>query len=419
MSASGISFGFSETEERLRHRVEAFAAAAVAPGAVARDRDARFDPGIWRQAAESGLTGIALPEAYGGGGASVVATCLALEALQRAGGDSGLSFAVAAHLILCAVPIWLHGTAEQKNRFLPDLCAGRSIGAYAATEPNAGSDATAVETTAVRREGGYEISGIKTFVTNGSLADVVVVLARTSAEPKPFGLGLTCFLVEPKRTPGVIVEEDLDPCGYRSCRVSRLRFDRAFVPESGRLGEEGRGFHRVALTCADWERSAMIAPVVGEMRRSFDACVEFALDRKAGGQPIAGLQMIQAIIAEMRGRLEAARWAVYRVAWLQDNALPRDVEGPLAKHLVAEGAMQNAVQAVQVFGGAGYLRGSPVERTLRDAKLAAIGGGTHEIQKLALASAVFRELQSSQHSRQYSRHGAARGAAPGMEPSTR
>ena len=394
MSGSGISFGFSDDEERLRNRVEAFAAAAVAPGAVERDREARFDLEIWRQAAGAGLAGLAVPAEHGGGGAGVVATCLAFEALQRAGGDAGLSFALAAHLALCAVPVWLHGTAEQKSRFLPALCAGRAIGGYAATEPNAGSDATAVETTATRRDGGYEISGIKSYVTNGSVADVLVVLARTSPEPKPFGLGLTCFLVEPAKTPGVVIEEDLDTSGYRSCRVSRLRFDRALVPESNRLGPEGRGFQRVALACADWERSVMIAPVVGEMRRALDACVEFALERKAGGQPIAGLQLIQGMIAEMRARLEAARWAVYRVAWLQDNSLPVEVEGPLAKHLVAEGALQNAAQAIQIFGGAGYLRGSPVERTLRDAKLAAIGGGTHEIQKLALASAVFREFKA-------------------------
>lgn len=396
IKGSGISFALSQEERSLGSEVERLARSVVSPGAVARDREARFDPEIWRELAAFGLTGIGIPTTFGGSGAGVLSTCLALEAFQKGGGDSGLTFSLALHLALCAFPIWLFGTEEQRKKYLPRLCSGEWVGGYAVSEPAAGSDVTALETTASRVGDRYEVNGVKTFVGNGSIADVLLVLARTGSGAGPFGMGLTCLLIEPKTTPGVLVEDDLDTCGYRSCPVSRIRFERVSVPASNRLGEEGKGFQKVALQCFDWERSVMIAPVVGEMERSFDECVKYSLQRKVRRQPIASLQMIQDKIAEMRSRLEAAKWAVYRVAWLQDQGLPHDVEGPLAKHVVAEAAMSNAIQAVQIFGGLGYLRNSPVERTLRDAKLAAIGGGTQELQKLALAMAVYKEFQESQ-----------------------
>jgi butyryl-CoA dehydrogenase len=397
---SDISFEFSAEEKRFVAEVEKLARSRIAEGAAARDSDARFDMELWHALAEFGLTGMGVPTTYGGAGTGVFLTCLALEALQRGGGDSGLTFSLAAHLAICTLPIWMFGTEDQRKKYLPKLCSGEWIGSYAATEPLAGSDGAAIDTVAVRAGTGYELNGLKTFVTNGAIADVLIVLTRTASHARPFGLGLTCFIVEPKRTAGVVVQEKLDTSGYRSCPVSNIRFDRAYVPESQMLGSEGRAFHTISSQCLDWERSIMVAPVIGEMQRSLAACVSYSLERKVHGKPLASLQMIQSKIAEMRSDLEAARWAVYRVAWLQDRGLPHDLEGPLAKHTAADAAINNAIHAIQIFGGLGYLRGSPVERTLRDAKFAAIGGGTQELQKLALANAVFKEFaEAAAHSR--------------------
>jgi alkylation response protein AidB-like acyl-CoA dehydrogenase len=389
---SKVGFQFSAEETAFVTEIESLARSIVAKKAADHDADAYFDMELWRALAEYGLTGMGVPTEYGGAGGGTLLTCLALEALQRGGGSSGLTFALAAHLAICTLPIMQFGTDEQRRRYLPRLCAGEWIGGYAATEPSAGADGAAIETIARKVDGGFELSGYKTFVSNGPVADVLIVLARTSSGAMPFGLGLSCFIVEPRKNPGVVVEPKLDTAGYRSCQVANIRLERVYVSESQLLGSVGRAFHTISSKCLDWERSIMVAPVVGEMQRTFNSCVGYSLERKVRQQPLASLQMIQSKIADMRAQLEGARWAVYRAAWLQDRELPHELEGPLAKHMAADAAMHNAIDAMQIFGGLGYLRGSPVERTLRDAKFAAIGGGTQELQKMAIAAASFKEF---------------------------
>lgn len=395
---SGLSFSLNYEERRLCEEVERFARRVVAPGAADRDSGGGFDHALWQAIAEFGLLGICIPREYGGSGANILSTCLALEAFQRGGGDSGVSLAVAAHLALGAAPIWLHGTDAQKEHYLPKLCSGEWIGGLAATEPEAGSDVAAIKTTAAPSGENLVVNGAKTWITNGSVADVLNVLVRTNTEGGDFGFGISCLLVEPKKTPGVFVEGDLDTSGYRSSVVSNIRFEGAVVPVTNVLGRAGVGLWQVAFECFDWERTVMIAPVLGEMERSLGACVDHSRTRRVHGQPLGQFQLIQDKLARMKTNLETSRWATYRAAWLKDNGMPHKVEAPLAKYAVANAAMENAVEAMQILGGTGYLRNSPVERTLRDAKLAAIAGGTSELQKMAIANSMLEEAARRQAS---------------------
>ena len=314
--------------------------------------------------------------------------CLALEALQAGGGDSGLSLSLAAHLALCLLPIAIFGSPDHRRRYLPPLASGRWIGGLAISEPAHGSDATGLETSARAVDGGFSLQGMKSYVTNGSVADVLVVLARTGKGD--LGFGLTAFVVEPRTTPGIIIE-DVRLSGFRSCRISNVEFAGAIVPASQVLGRLGAGFHTVARRCFDFERSITLAPVVGEMQRSLEHCIGFASSRRSGRAPIVSFGQVQRRLANMRARLDSARWALYRCAWEQENGIANACTGPATKKIIAEGALRNAADAIQVMGAAGALEDGPVARSLHDARLVSIAGGTLELQEQSLVAAMLDE----------------------------
>lgn len=380
-----MSLNFSFTEEQLAFRksVQEFAEKVVAPGADSRDREGRFDPEVWRACGEFGLCGLPIPEEYGGSGADLITTNLALEALEQGGRDSGLLLSLGAHVCIGAVPIWLHGTEEQKRRYLPKLCTGEWIGAFAITEPGAGSDAAGIRTKAQRDADHWVINGSKTFITNGPIAEVVSVVAVTDPDA-PSSNRMSCFIVE-RSNPGMTVGKELDKMGNRSSPTSELHFSDCVVPADAMLGPEGSALWKVAFECFDWERTVMIASAVGGMEAQLAGCIEYVKQRTAFGKPIAEFEMIQDKLARMRVNINASRWLLYHAAWLKQEGLPHMAEASIAKYFVAEAAMQNALEAVQIFGGYGYIKEFPVERSIRDAKLASIGGGTSEIQKLIIA----------------------------------
>jgi alkylation response protein AidB-like acyl-CoA dehydrogenase len=376
---------FNHTAEQLAFydSVKSFAAEVVEPGAHDRDVESRFDRDVWDAVGAFGILGLPIPEEYGGSGADIISTCLALEALAEGGHDSGLGLSVGAHITIGTVPIWLHGTEEQKRRYLPDLCSGRAIGAMAITEPEAGSDAGAIKCAAKRDGSDWLINGSKIFITNGSVADSVIVVAVTDPEAGP-GQGVSAFIVE-KGTPGFSVGRDLDKMGTRSSPLSLLHFDDCRVPAESLLGTEGAALWQVAFECFDWERTVMIASSIGGMTASLDAAIAYAKERKAFGKPISKHQAIQHKIAEMKTYLDASRLVLYKAAWLKQEGLPHQIEASVAKLFVAEAAMRNALEATQIFGGYGYIKEYPIERAIRDAKLISIGGGTSEIQKMIIA----------------------------------
>jgi acyl-CoA dehydrogenase len=375
---------FNHTEEQLAFykSVKDFAGAVVEPGAHDRDVESRFDRDVWNAVGEFGILGLPIPEEYGGSGADIITTCLALEALAEGGHDGGLGLSVGAHITIGTVPIWLHGTDEQKQQYLPRLCSGEAIGAMAITEPEAGSDAAGIKCTAKRDGSDWLINGSKIFITNGSIADSVIVIAVTDPGAGP-GQGVSAFIVD-KGTSGFSVGRDLDKMGTRSSPLSLLHFDDCRVPGDALLGTEGAALWQVAFECFDWERTVMIASSVGGMKASLDAAIAYAKERKAFGKPISKHQAIQHKIAEMKANLDAARLVLYRAAWLKQEGLPHQIEASVAKLFVAEAAMKNALEATQIFGGYGYIKEYAIERSIRDAKLISIGGGTSEIQKMII-----------------------------------
>lgn len=381
-----MDFRHSEEQLAFYKSILEFAAKVVEPGAHDRDVEGRFDRDVWNALGEFGLLGLPIPEEYGGSGADIITTCLALEALAEGGHDAGLGLSVGAHVTIGTVPIWLHGTEEQKRKYLPKLCSGEWIGAMAITEPEAGSDTASIKCRARRDGDSWVINGSKIFITNGSIADTVIVIAVTDPDAGA-GQGVSAFIVE-KGTPGFEVARDLDKMGTRSSPLSLLHFDDCRVPAENMLGQEGSALWQIAFECFDWERTVMIAGSVGGMKASLDASIAYAKERVAFGKPIAKQQAIQHKIAEMKAHLDAARLVLYRAAWLKQEGLPHQVEASVAKYLVADAAMRNAVEATQIFGGYGYIKEYPVERSMRDAKLISIGGGTSEIQKMIIARAL-------------------------------
>jgi alkylation response protein AidB-like acyl-CoA dehydrogenase len=378
-----VDFLLSEEQQAFVASVREFAAEHVAPGVVERDRAGTWSPGIWEQVADFGLAGLPVPEAYGGSGADVLTTGLALEALAYGGRDAGLNLSLGAHLTIGCMPIALHGTEAQKQRWLPEMATGRSIGAFAITEPEAGSDTAGMKTTARREGDTFVLNGSKTFITNGSLADVVTVVARTDPEA-PAGNAFTSFLVETD-TPGFAVSKELAKLGNRTSPTVELSFDDVAVHESAILGEEGTALWAVGFECFDWERCCMIASAVGGMERDLDESIRYAQEREAFGKPIAKFGAIQHKLAQMRIRLENARLLQRQAAWLKDNGHEHQVQASMAKAYVGDAAFASASDAVQLHGGWGYIDEFHVERSLRDAKLASIGGGTTEIQEMVIA----------------------------------
>jgi alkylation response protein AidB-like acyl-CoA dehydrogenase len=350
----------------------------IAPGAADRDRDGRFDRTVWDGLGKAGLLGLVIPEEYGGAGASIIDTCIANEALAYGGHDAGLNLSLGAHWVIGTVPIWLHGSEELKRRWLPGLCSGELIGAWASTEPEAGSDAAALRTTAVRDGDDWIITGSKIFITNGPVADVCTVLAKTSER------GASAFVID-TRTPGFVVGRELDKLGCRSSPTSEIHLDAVRVPHSCMLGAQDEALWRIAFECFDWERTVMIAGSVGGMQAGLENAIAYAKQREQFGRPIAHHQVIAHKLADMKINVEVCRTAVYRAAWLKQQGMEHAMEASIAKALVGKLSVENALEAVQIHGGYGYIKDFPAERSLRDAKLVAIGGGTTEIQKMIIS----------------------------------
>lgn len=352
----------------------------IAPGAADRDRDGRWDPDVWKQLAAAGVAGLPIPALYGGSGGSVIDCCLVNEALAEGGHDGGLNLSLGAHWVIGSVPIWLHGTEQQRQRWLPGLCDGSLIGAWASTEPEAGSDAAAIRTTARRDGDDWVLDGTKLFITNGPIADVCTVLARAEQGP-------TAFIVD-TTNPGFRVGRELDKLGCRSSPTAEIHLQDCRVGPDAVLGELGSALWRVAFECFDWERTVMLAGGVGGMRAGLDDAIRYAKAREQFGKPIAHFQAIAHKLADMEINYQVVRNAVYKAAWLKEQGQPHQVEASVAKVLLGRLSVENALEAIQIHGGYGYLRDFPAERGLRDAKLASIGGGTTEIQKMIIARAI-------------------------------
>jgi butyryl-CoA dehydrogenase len=371
-------FALTAEERQIRDTVREFAQRELAPTVAQRDEEERYDRALFERMATLGLTGLPYPEVYGGAGMGTFAWILACEEIAAA--DMGMAVSLSVH-ILAQLPILTFGTDEQKERLLPPMMAGKHLGAFALTEPGAGSDAAALSLLAERTDEGYALSGSKIWITNGQESEVTIVFATVDrARGRD---GITAFVVE-RDTPGFRVGGHERKMGIRDAVSAELVFDRAEVPEANRLGGEGEGL-KVALSALGAGRIGIAAACVGLARAALEHAGRYALQRSQFGRPIADQEMIQAMLADGATRIEAARLLTWRAARTRDAGGPINGPSSMAKMFASDIAMQVTTDAVQIFGGAGYSRDNPVERFMRDAKGAQIYEGTNQIPRLIVA----------------------------------
>lgn len=382
-----MDFELNEEQRLFREAVHDFCQRELAPYAAEVDESGEMRWEAIRKMPQLGLTGLQVPEEYGGAALDSISTAIAIEEIGRACGSTGLS--MAAHNGLSCFPISRWGTKAQKEKYLPRLTSGETLGSLALTEPNAGSDLVGgVKTSAVKEGDSWIIDGHKAWITNPKYAPVVITLVRTDKSAGSHGFSM--LLVEP-HTEGFTIHKPEKKMGLNASPTQQLSFEEVRVPlEEGLLGEEGRGFHQTMETL-DGGRISIGALSVGLAQAAFDAAIHYAAQREAFGKPISQYQAIQWMIADGAMEIEAARLMVYRAAWLKDHNKPFTKEAAMAKLLASEVAERVAFNAIQIHGSYGYSREFPVERIYRDQRLMTIGEGTSQIQRLVIARRVLNE----------------------------
>lgn len=379
-------FQLTEEQNLIRETVRSFAENEVAPSAAERDENERFDRELmFNKVAELGLAGIVFPEEYGGAGSDYISYAITVEELSRVCGSTGVT--LSAHLSLGANPVWLFGTEEQKQKYLVPMAEGSKLGAFALTEPSAGSDAGGTKTFAVRDGDEWVLNGSKIFITNGGDAETYIVFARTDKEAQKHH-GISAFIVE-KDTPGFTFGKKEKKMGIRSSLTCELVFENCRIPADNLLGKEGEGF-KIAMKTLDGGRIGIAAQALGIAQGAYEEALNYARERKQFDQPIANFQAVQFILADMALRIEASRLLVYQSAWRASAGLAYGKESAMAKLSASETAMWVTTKAVQVHGGYGYTREFPAERMMRDAKITEIYEGTSEIQRVVIGANMMR-----------------------------
>jgi len=381
-AGTGISFALSDEQRELRALAREFADKEIRPKAAEYDENSTHPVDIVAKAHEVGLMNPHIAEEYGGLGLPTFDGMLIGEELSW--GCSGIAVSIVANT-LGAAPVMLAGSEEQKRRFLPPLVEDPILCSFGLTEPNAGSDVSGIQTTAVRQGDEYVINGSKMFITNAGHADWLVVFAST--DKSKGHRGLTAFVV-PTDLDGVVVEKHLDKMGQRATDTSAIAFSDVKVPVENRIGEEGEGF-KVAMMTLDFTRPGTAAGAVGVAQAAFEHAVEYAKTRVQFGQPIAMNQGVNFLVADMATEIEAARLLVWQAAWMLDQGKRATLQSSFAKRFAADTAMKVTTDAVQIFGGYGYIKEYPVEKLMRDAKLFQIYEGTSQIQRLVIAREIF------------------------------
>ena len=378
-----MDFSFSEEQEILRRTVKEFAEKEIIPISKKMEEEKRIPQELLRKMGEMGLMGMTIPEEWGGAGADMVSYCLALEEISRASASLGVVMAV--NNLVC-YPILEFGTEKQKREYLIPLARGKYIGAYALTEPNAGSDAKSIETTARLEGGEWVLNGSKLFITNGGIAQVFVVFAKTDKEKG--ARGISAFIVE-RGTEGFRIGREEEKLGLRASSTVELIFEDCRIPEENLLGKLNEGFIN-AMKVLTEGRIAISALAIGIARAAYEASLEYSKQRKQFGRPISEFQAIRWILADMAMKIEASKLLTYRAAWLKDQGKDPVLEASMAKLFSSEAAMWITTKAIQIHGGYGYTQEYPVERYFREAKVTEIYEGTSEVQRMIISREILR-----------------------------
>jgi butyryl-CoA dehydrogenase len=384
LGGSRVNLDLTEEQQLLQRSVREFAEAEVKPHAKEIDETGRFPRDTFEKAAELGLTGVAVPENYGGAGMDHVSYAIVIEEISRVCASTGTILSVQ-NSLYCD-PILRFGTDEQKQKFLVPYARGEKIGCYALTEPQAGSNAAALRTKAERKGDAYVINGTKAWITNGGAADAALVYVNT--QPEKGEKGITALIVE-KGTRGFAVGKEEKKLGVHATACTELSFTDCEVPVGNRIGNEGEGY-KVALSTLDGGRIGIAAQATGIAQGAFEAALSYAQQRQAFGHPIADFQAIQFMLADMATELDAARLLARRAAWKQDSGARFTMEASIAKLFASEMSTRVTHKAIQIHGGYGYSREYPVERNYRDARITEIYEGTSEIQRLVISASVLK-----------------------------
>ena len=379
-----MNFTLTKEQELVRQMVRDFAVNEVKPIAAEIDVTERFPMENVKKMGELGMMGIPFPTEFGGAGGDVLSYIIAVEELSKVCATTGVI--LSAHTSLCASLINENGTPEQKEKYLRDLCTGNKIGAFGLTEPGAGTDAAGQQTTAVLDGDNYILNGSKIFITNGGVADTFIVFAMTD---KSKGTkGISAFIVE-KGFLGFSIGKKEDKLGIRASSTTELIFENCVVPKENLIGREGKGFG-IAMKTLDGGRIGIAAQALGIAEGALDEAIKYMKERKQFGRPIAAFQGLQWMVAEMSTKIEAARFLVYKAAWLKENKQPYSIDAARAKLYAAEVAMDVTTKSVQLFGGYGYTKEYPIERMMRDAKITEIYEGTSEVQKMVISGSLLK-----------------------------
>lgn len=373
-----MNFDLTEEQKMVKDTARKFADAEIMPFARENDVKEHFPIEIFKKMATLGFLGGPIPEKYGGAGLDFISDAIIFEEIGRA--DSSIRTALSVQVSIVGLTILNRGSEEQKQKYLPKLCSGEFIGCFALTEPNAGSDAAGILSSAILKGDEWALNGTKTWISSGSIADIAIVFAVTDKTKGHHGI--TAFIVE-KGSPGFSTKDIKGKLGLRASNTAELIFEDCRIPKDAVLDGIGDGF-KIAMSALDNGRYGVAAGCVGIIQGCIDACAKYAKERHQFGKPIAGFQLIQDKIARMIVDCDAARLLVFRAGHLKNKGIPNTVETSIAKYFASEAANRAASEAVQIFGGYGYSNAYPVERYFRDAKVATIYEGTSEIQKLII-----------------------------------
>jgi len=380
-----LDFQLNDEQQQLRKSVREFAEREIAPHVLEWDEASRFPMETEKELGKMGLLGVIFPSEYGGAGMGYIEYVIAIEELSRVDGSVGII--VAAHTSLCSNHIFLAGNETQKQKYIPKLATGEFIGAWGLTEPNSGSDAGGARCSAVRKGDRWVLNGTKTFITNGSYADVYVVVAVTDKAARTHGL--SAFLVE-KGTKGFRPGKKENKLGLRASDTAELIFEDCEIPAENLLGHEGEGFVD-AMRILDGGRISIASLGLGMAQGAYESAVKYSKQRKQFGKAISEFQAIQWKLADMATEIDAARLLTLRAAWMKDNAMKSTLESSMAKLYTSEVAVRAANEAVQIHGGYGFIKDYPAEKFYRDVKLCTIGEGTSEIQRMVISRQILKD----------------------------